>query len=61
MEDVTVKKPDDKMQCQQYHNWVPYASPIPFVDTLESGDCIELVSRQEVLLCEMMAPCGYFL
>ena len=61
MEDVTVKKPDDKIQHQQSHNWTPYGSPIPFADSLETGDCIELVSRQEVLLCELMAPCGYFL
>ncbi|CAG8925675.1 unnamed protein product [Penicillium salamii] len=62
MEDVTVAKPDGSVQHQQPHNWTPYASPIPFANnSLESGDCVEAVSRQEILLCELMAPCGYFL
>jgi hypothetical protein len=61
MEDVTVKKPSAKASHLESHKWTPYASPIPFADEWKSGDCVEAVSQQEVLLCEIMAPCGYFL
>ncbi|CAG7923853.1 unnamed protein product [Penicillium olsonii] len=61
MEDVTVPKPDGSLQHRQPHNWTPYACPIHFTDNLESVDCVEAVSQHEIMLCELMAPCGYFL
>ena len=61
MEDVTVKKPNTNTNHREPRKWTPYASPIPLDNDLKSGDCVEAVSQQEVLLCELMAPCGYFL
>ncbi|KAJ5509544.1 hypothetical protein N7527_011687, partial [Penicillium freii] len=61
MEDVTVKKPNDDVDYQAPCKWTPYASPIPFDNNSGLYDCVGAVSRQEVSLCELMAPCGYFL
>ncbi|KAJ5187666.1 hypothetical protein N7449_010660 [Penicillium cf. viridicatum] len=61
MEDVTVKKPNDDVDYRAPCKWTPYASPIPFDNNSELYDCVGAVSRQEVSLCELMAPCGYFL
>lgn len=61
MEDVTVKKPNDDVDYRAPCKWTPYASSIPFDNNSELYDCVGAVSRQEVSLCELMAPCGYFL
>lgn len=61
MEDVTVKKPNDDVDYRAPCKWTPYASPIPFDNNSGLYDCVGAVSRQEVSLCELMAPCGYFL
>ncbi|KAJ5503526.1 transcriptional regulator family: Fungal Specific TF, partial [Penicillium fimorum] len=61
MEDVTVKKPNNDVDYREPCKWTPYASPIPFDDDSELFDFIGAVSQQEVSLCELMAPCGYFL
>ncbi|KAJ5170248.1 transcriptional regulator family: Fungal Specific TF [Penicillium coprophilum] len=61
MEDVTVKKPNNDVDHREPCKWTPYASPIPFDDNSELLDCMGAVSQQEVTLCELMAPCGYFL
>ncbi|KGO47086.1 Transcription factor, fungi [Penicillium expansum] len=61
MEDVTVKKPNNDVQYRKPCKWTPYASPIPFEHDSELFDYVGAVSQQEVSLCELMAPCGYFL
>ncbi|KAJ5821553.1 uncharacterized protein N7525_010837 [Penicillium rubens] len=61
MEDVTVKKPNNDIDYRQPCKWTPYASPIPFDNNSGLFDCVGAVSQQEVSLCELMAPCGYFL
>ncbi|KAJ5964198.1 transcriptional regulator family: Fungal Specific TF [Penicillium vulpinum] len=61
MEDVTVKKPNNDVDHREPCKWTPYASPIPFDNKSELSDCIGAVSQQEVTLCEIMAPFGYFL
>jgi hypothetical protein len=61
MEDVTVKKPNADARHQEPPKWTPYACPISFGSNYESLDFTEAVSEQEVSLCEIMAPCGYFL
>ncbi|KAJ5448256.1 Transcription factor [Penicillium cf. griseofulvum] len=61
MEDVTVNKPNNDVDHRKPCKWTPYASPIPFNDNSELFDSVGAVSQQEVSLCELMAPCGYFL
>ncbi|OQD84434.1 hypothetical protein PENANT_c013G00053 [Penicillium antarcticum] len=61
MGNVTVKKPNTDTCRQEPSKWRPYACPISFGNKYESIDLVEAVSEQEVSLCEVMAPCGYFL
>ncbi|KAJ5091159.1 hypothetical protein NUU61_006029 [Penicillium alfredii] len=59
MEDVTVGKPSDQVNEQEPRRWVPYI--LPAVNSSELPDCTETVSQHLVSLCDLMAPCGYFL
>ncbi|CAI7621765.1 unnamed protein product [Penicillium glandicola] len=61
MEDVTVNKPSNDVDYREPSKWTPYASPIPFDNTSGLFDYVGAVSQHEISLCELMAPCGYYL
>jgi hypothetical protein len=61
MEDVTVNKPNSNTCRQELPRWTPYACSISIGSNYELVDLVEAVSEQEISLCEIMAPCGYFL
>jgi hypothetical protein len=60
MEDVTVGKPSGNATHQEPGKWVPYVSPDSYVGSGVS-DCMEAVCEEQIMLCEIMAPCGYIL
>lgn len=61
MEDVTVEKPGRNSSDSHSGRWVPYA--LPGFQGADVGlvNPTELLSKQQVLLCEIMAPLGHIL
>ncbi|CAG9953093.1 unnamed protein product, partial [Clonostachys rosea f. rosea IK726] len=61
MEDVTVDKPKEIANMSSPQIWVQYCSAQPGNEGLSLADYTEIISRERISLCEIMAPLGYAL
>ncbi|KAL4883235.1 fungal-specific transcription factor domain-containing protein [Aspergillus karnatakaensis] len=61
MDDVTVGKPNLNADQRDSNMWFPYVSPNFLQSECGVPDCMDAVCEEQVTLCEIMAPCGYFL
>ena len=61
MEDVTVGKPTSNAVQRDSDRWIPYVAPGSVYAGSGVPDSMEAVAKEQVYLCEIMAPCGDFL
>lgn len=61
MDDVSVGKPNFDLVSREASLWTPYVSARSKETSSTMLDHTEEVSRQRILLCEIMAPLGHIL
>jgi hypothetical protein len=59
MDEVTCAKPGGNLNASMNRQWIPYTSSASAQTSAPLIDYVEEVSRQRVLLCEIMAPLGH--
>ncbi|KAL5343017.1 fungal-specific transcription factor domain-containing protein [Aspergillus crustosus] len=61
MDDVTVGKPNHNNSQREPNLWAPYVTSNSLHFECGLPDCMSEVCEEQVILCEIMAPCGYIL